>query len=204
MSNLSLQSIFTNIYDNKAWGSVETVSGEGTLLVNTQSIRELIPCLFKELNIRTVVDAPCGDYWWFSHCDVDIDYYVGVDIVKDLINFCHTKYGDMKHSFMYADLCEIIVPRADIIICRSCLIHLSNENSLKLLENFKKSGSTYLLISTDTSAMHNNEIEDGKFRHVNMCLPPFNFPEPLRLLNEKDTQSNGHYTGLSLGLWKIN
>lgn len=203
MSDTRIKDAFTQIYDQKDWGDLETVSGEGSTLENTLSIRSELPDIFKKFGVRSVVDAPCGDHWWFGNCEYDLDSYIGVDVVEDIIEVCKKRYGDKIRDFVCMDLAATVVPKADIIVCRDCLIHLSDDDALDVLRNFKKSGSTYLLISTDPSGLQNSKIKSGAFRHVNLLVPPFMFPEPILLLNEKDRQAGGVYNRRSLGLWDM-
>jgi hypothetical protein len=48
----SLMERFTLIYHRNAWGSQESVSGSGSTLANTQSIRKQLPVLFTSLTLR--------------------------------------------------------------------------------------------------------------------------------------------------------
>lgn len=194
------QDVFTHIYDTNDWSDPESISGVGSSLKMTQGIREQLPRFFNDWKIKTVVDAPCGDYHWFKDMEVDIEKYTGIDIVNNLIQNNQSKYADSEHVFLCMDLCTDIIPKADLILCRDCLIHLSNEDSFLVLQNFKRSGSKYLLITTNPDNPCNIDIETGKFRHLNMTKEPFNFPEPLALVNEKYT---GMFADKSLGLWKL-
>jgi hypothetical protein len=38
---------------------------------------------------------------------------------------------------------------------------------------------------------------------LNLQLPPFNFPAPLRLIEENCTEDGGKYADKSLGLWRL-
>jgi hypothetical protein len=44
-------------------------------------------------------------------------------------------------------------------------------------------------------------IGDDIWRPLNLELPPFNFPKPVKLINEQCTEGNGEYTDKHLGLW---
>jgi hypothetical protein len=203
MSEKHRETIFTDIFVGKKWGSEETVSGEGSPLRNTSSLRETLPILLKSLGVRTIADAPCGDYNWLRNCPLDLDSYLGVDIVEGLVEGNQRAYGDTNHQFTRADICEDILPKVDLILCRDCLIHLSNEDSLRAIRNFVKSGSTYLLITTNPKNPWNFEIETGGFRHCNMTKIPFNFPEPISLLPEHHPDNHADYDDKSLGLWRL-
>ena len=69
--------------------------------------------------------------------------------------------------------------------------------------NIKKSGITYLLTTTFTQCHENVDIVTGDWRIINLEKPPFNFPPPVRIINEKCTEGNGTYADKCLGLWRI-
>src|SRR5262249_226159 len=95
------------------------------------------------------------------------------------------------------------LPGADIILSRDLLVHLSFRDIAAALENFKQSMSEYLLTTTFPRTTRNIDILSGDWRPINLQLPPFNFPEPLRLINENCTEHGGRYADKSLGLWKL-
>jgi len=200
---MSRQEIFTDIYTNAKWGDKETKSGEGSLLANTTTLRTFLPGFLRRFGIRTLIDAPCGDYNWFKSCAVNLDSYIGLDIVPAMIEDVQKRYGDSKHTFRVADICVDPIPRADVILCRDCLMHLSDEDAIKAIRNFVKSGSTYALLTTNPKNPSNVSIQTGGFRHCNLTKPPFNFPEPIALLQEHFQAYSGMFDDKSLGLWKL-
>ncbi|HOV12498.1 MAG TPA: hypothetical protein PLL90_12125 [Bacteroidales bacterium] len=102
------------------------------------------------------------------------------------------------------DIVKEIPPQADLIFCRDCLVHLSNRDVLRALRNFIKSGSTYLLTTTFPNTDVNADMVSARgWRPLNFQKPPFDFPEPLLLINENCTESGGIYSDKSLGLWLI-
>lgn len=76
---------FTHIYRTHRFGGTLSASGQGSDLVWTEIIRQKIPILIKEMNVRVLLDCPCGDFYWLQHSKLNIDKYIGVDIVKDII-----------------------------------------------------------------------------------------------------------------------
>lgn len=102
------------------------------------------------------------------------------------------------------DIINDELPKADIIICRDCLVHFPTEGIFKAIGNFKKSGSTYLLTTTFTADRKNNiHAKFGDWNPFNLEGPPFNFPKPITIINENCTEANCLYTDKSLGLWKL-
>lgn len=123
--------------------------------------------------------------------------YTGADVVAELIERNQRLYGGEGRRFVTADLTRDALPRADLILCRECLVHLSFRDARAVLRNFRRSGSTYLLVTTHAKVRENEEIATGDWRPLNLQLPPLNFPPPLRLLVEDEE------LGKCLGLWRL-
>ena len=61
----SEESVFSKVYrNNEWWDGEESKSGPGSGLTQTRRLRQELPLLFKELGVRTLLDAPCGDFYW--------------------------------------------------------------------------------------------------------------------------------------------
>ncbi len=200
----SMQSVFTHIYDTHAWPGKESYSGPGSTVKATETIRKKIPALLQELNIKTLLDAPCGDFNWIQHVDLSfLNQYIGIDIVSDLIQQNKQKYENETHLFVCANIVADPLPQADIILCRDCLVHLRFQDILKTLKNMKASRSIYLLTTTFPQIQSNRDLrKTGQWRPLNLQQPPFNFPEPLILINE-EYKHHKRYPDQSLGLWKL-
>jgi len=193
----AVEKVFSDIYRNNAWADPESVSGRGSTLARTAVVRKELPALLAELGAGSLLDAPCGDFNWMRHVDLGRVDYKGADVVPELIAQNRLKYGGARRQFVVLDITKDEVPRADLILCRDCLIHLSFRHARAAVANFKRSGSTYLLATTHAHERENVDIESGSGRYVNLRLPPFNFPEPLRLITEDPE------LGKCLGLWRL-
>ena len=203
-TNRRIKDKFTTVYrENLFKGSVSR-SGEGSDLLQTEIIRKELPSLLEELKAKTLIDSPCGDFLWMKEVDLSDVSYLGIDIVKDIIEKNQAEYGNDKRDFIEINIIKNDIPRADVILSRDCLVHLSFDHCLKVIKNFKKSGSTYLLTTTFTERTINEDLRQSFWRTLNLELPPFNFPKPLRLINENCTERDGQYSDKSLGLWHLN
>jgi len=96
---------------------------------------------------------------------------------------------------------ESPLPAADMLLCRDCLVHLSNAHIRRALANIRASDTTYLLTTTFTDRDRNQDIPTGSWRPINLLLPPYNFPEPLRLIDERCPDPT--YADKHLGLWRV-
>lgn len=192
---------FTKFYQYKRFSETISVSGPGSDLTQTGVISQEIPALIKELNARVLLDAPCGDFYWMQYVKMDLEKYIGVDIVEGIIKKNKLIHSSKTIEFSKKNIIKDSLPRADIILCRDCLVHFSFKHIFYSIKNFCKTKSNYLLTTTFPGHQHNVDILTGEWRPLNLQLPPFNFPKPLRLINEKCTHYC--YENKSLGLWKI-
>jgi SAM-dependent methyltransferase len=198
-----MQSTFAPFYTENLWGDAESASGPGSNLARTAKLRNELPILLQEIDARSMLDAPCGDFNWMNETVVTLEQYIGVDIIPQLIARNQSLYGNERTRFVLLDLTRDELPRVDVILCRDCFIHFSDRHITAALRNFKRSGSTYLLTNTYREWRRNENIRTGEFRHLNLRLPPFNFPPPVRQLDEKSPEEQAQFFGKMLGLWKL-
>jgi len=172
-------------------------------LAQTQEIRERLPLLLEDLGVRTLLDAPCGDLNWMQHVRLGVAQYIGVDILAEVVSENEYRNASAGRRFVCADILSSPLPPSDAILCRDLLGHLPFSDINRALGNFKRSGATYLLVSTFTAARPNQDVMPGGWRPLNFTLPPFTFPQPLRLINEKCTENGGAFGDKSLGVWRL-
>ncbi|MBN9132272.1 MAG: glycosyltransferase [Nitrosospira multiformis] len=189
--------VFEQIHARNAWQSSESRSGPGSTLERTEILRRELPAMLSRLGIRTLVDAPCGDCNWRQHTAIDLDAYIGIDIVPALIEENRRRFPHPKWRFMVANLVEDDLPRGDAVLCRDALIHLSLADILRTLSNIRRSGTKYLLATSHDTVSVNTDITTGGWRSVNLMLAPFNLPTPLDRIIENPQ------TGKILGIWML-
>ncbi len=134
---------FQDIYKQRLFGKSTSVSGPGSSLNATKVIREFIVELVGQYGIRTIADIPCGDLLWFRAMELKDLKYTGFDIVPELILELREEFPGQQ--FDIYDATSDLLGAYDLILCRDLLVHLTSEQALRVLDNFKKSGSTYLL-----------------------------------------------------------
>lgn len=183
----SLEDKFTLIYRTNYWSS-ETPSGHGSTFEYTANLRKELPSLFRDWEIKSVLDVPCGDYSWMQKilCEIDVEY-VGGDIVKPLINDLSEKYGTDKTRFVHLDLTVDSLPKTHLLFNRDCLFHFSYQDIKLVLANFLKSGTPYFMTTTHVNLddFDNFDITTGGFRLIDIFSTPFNFPKnPLATVND--------------------
>ncbi|KFB10323.1 class I SAM-dependent methyltransferase [Nitratireductor basaltis] len=194
--------VFKQIHDSSAWQS-SSKSGPGSTLSATARLRAELPNLFYTLGIRTLVDVPCGTAEWITTITNDLDWYHGSDIVPDLVEAAKARVKRNNHTFSVLDIVSDVPPQADAIFCRDCLVHLPFEAGLKAIENFKASGSTYLLTTTFTHLEENKDTTIGPWRPLNLQIKPFDFPPPERIVFDRPTTPNDPYADKAIGVWRL-
>ena len=204
LTSLDLAARFERIAQTNLWGAATSASGLGSETAATEAVREAVPGLLQRLGARSVLDAPCGDAGWIMDCVQDLDY-IGVDIVPSLIaeNGLRAQRGSVTGRFLTADITCDALPRADVILCRDCLVHLSFDNIHRAVARFRESGARWLLTTTFPEWEVNLDCEDGDWRALNMQHAPFGWPTPVELINERCDEGDGGWRDKSLGLWQI-
>jgi hypothetical protein len=169
----------------------------------TAVVREQLPQWLAAYNIRTVLDIPCGDYHWFGSMDLDLDRYIGADIVPELVASARDRFTDDRHCFLELDAASSELPHVDAIFCRDMLVHFSGDDVRRTIANFKRSGSTYLITTTYPGRKNRRKITTGQWQPIDLT----NFvvaPELLELMKEySPDEYQGRLSDKCLALWRL-
>lgn len=131
----------------KGWNCKQTPCGTGSTIAETAQIRGHLPKIAERYGVRTVADAGAGDLHWLPLVEWDVEYQ-GFDL--------YPRHPDVTPF----DITKEILPKVDLILCRHVLNHLSIRFSERAIENFKLSGSRYLLMTNcDNQAAYWREFE---------------------------------------------
>lgn len=189
----------------------EPPCGYGSTYSNTRATRSFLSGVIRDLNIASMNDAGCGDFrFWMQHVDLASAVYRGFDINGELIK--HNKTGFPSLCFEECNIVEEILPRADLILCRDCLSHLTINDAKSAIDNFRKSGSRYLAATTYVAVESNKELDhyiDGPemgygFMSRNLALSPFNLRKCIRSEREWIDRKESPFDSKRLGVWRIN
>jgi len=199
----SHRAIFDDIYRRGSWGCAETVSGPGSTRERAAAFRDDLAALLRSLGTRVLLDAGCGDFNWMGDVAGAVDAYVGVDVVPGLVEANARHHGRRGRNFLCRDVTTDPLPRADVILCRDCLVHFSLADVRLALDNFARSGSTYLVTTTFIDTATNEEIATGGWRPLNLERPPFSFPPPLATVDERCLHTGGAYRSKRFAAWAL-
>lgn len=191
--------VFRDIYKSNAWDGTESVSGPGSTMAATASVRAELPGLIERLGIRTLLDVPCGDAYWISECLPPGVSYIGGDIVPELIEE-NRRIRPNVGQFIVLDLIKDPLPKADLLMVRDCFIHLPNKIVLEAIANIRRSPITYVLTTTFPREASLQDIELGGYRPINLVLPDIGLAPPIAVFLDED---GVHPNGKCLGLWRV-
>lgn len=187
-----MDSIFTNVYENKLWGDNNVVhyngsSGDGSNI--DYNINSYVPFLKQFIfnnNIKRVVDLGCGDFKCGKLIYEKLDVlYTGYDVYKKVIDYNESTHSRPKYSFITLDFCnnkESIVS-GDMCILKDVLQHwsLNNINTFLdyLIENKK---FKYIWIcNCSYQEIDNTDISDGEFRPLSCHYYPLKKYNPIKI-----------------------
>ncbi len=201
-SSKERERLFTQHFEENHWQTSDSRSGPGSTLSDTAEVRQQLPKLIAKHQIESLLDVPCGDWAWMQTVDLGLQRYVGADIVQTLVDELRTQHGRPGIEFARLDVVRDEIPEVDAILCRDLLIHLPNSICLKVLKKFKKSGAAWLLTTTSLGLTENRDVIQGRYRPINLCLPPFNLPPPSFVINE-GSGGQQESLGRCLGVWEL-
>ena len=166
---------FNLIYKTNFWSSNESVSGYGSELKNTINIEKEIINIVKKYQIKSILDAPCGDFNWVKNVlDKNLSY-IGGAIVQEIIDNNIRKFKSIKLFF---------------------------ENFKKSKINYLLLTS-YKLKDTNKE-IDNLDIPDGEYREIDLTRPPFLLPKPLHEILDKDELNKNSGFNCYLNLYTKN
>ena len=174
-----IESRFTKTYELNYWGDAESRSGAGSTMDHTVNVRKMLPAVIEQFGIRSLFDAPCGDFNWMRTLrhQLPVDY-IGGDIVRMLIDENQYSYQADTTRFIHFDITRDPFPAVDLWFCRNCLSYLSHDDIWRALENFARSSIPYVLLTTriNPGVSVNRDIETGDWRPTFLFDAPFFLP----------------------------
>lgn len=176
----SLADRFDQIYATGVWinkPGQKSLSGLGSEAAVVKEIARPLSDRLRSLKAQSVLDVGCGDFRSFVDCQFN-GHYIGVDIVDHLIEENSRRYGGPMREFRTLDAVLGPLPKADVVLLREVLFHLSFEDAKRMLRNVASSGAKYLIATNDKAIWFNSNISSGDFRRLNLMKSPFGLPAP--------------------------
>ena len=137
------QEIFTEIYEHNIWGGEQGVffSGTGSNDPRVEIYISNLAAFIQENQIKTITDLGCGDFSVMQKVLDRVDHqveYIGIDIVKDLIDFNNSNYATERIRFQQANIIDDALPEGELVLVRQVLQHLSNAQISAILRKIAK------------------------------------------------------------------
>jgi SAM-dependent methyltransferase len=170
-----LANTFNRIYVEGTWGkdvAGKGTSGTGSTLEITREYRAYVEDFMKKHNVKSVVDAGCGDWSFSSAIDWGDASYLGVDIATDVIAAVRNKHEKGKIKFQVGDITDEL-PAAELLISKDVLQHLSNELVHKFIRNNLRKGKYKWVILTNDRGSEHRDVASGGYRAIDLAAPPF-------------------------------
>jgi len=174
-----LEKYFTHVYKSFYWhmGSGESRSGMGSTLAYTGSISQILEMIHEKLDIQTFLDTSCGDWNWMKHIRKNLkSKYIGLDIVKDIVDVNNTNYGDNQTTFVHSDMLSYFKnmedKSIDLCLCRHTLEHLPTQYIKDCLLEFKRV-CKYVLVTSAKDGENSEVSYPWGYRKVNLNQTPY-------------------------------
>tara|TARA_R100001460_G_scaffold25005_5_gene50295 strand:- start:1891 stop:2511 length:621 start_codon:yes stop_codon:yes gene_type:complete len=125
---------FSNIYKKGLWGKNSEgkgISGTGSKFTPDNVFYvNCIKDIIKEHNIKSVCDIGCGDWEISKHIDwkqLGVNY-VGIDIVKDVVEENNNKYSSDNVKFLHDNIVTGSCKDYDLVLIKDVLQHLCDDD----------------------------------------------------------------------------
>ena len=128
---------------------------------NTKEYIAYIEKFMKDHNIKSVIDAGCGDWEFSKYMDWSGVNYIGYDVVGSVIEENKKTFSLNNVKFVHENFLLSDLPSADLFICKHVFQHLRNSDIIKFSPQLKK--FKYCLIT--------NEVDHSMVQLLN--LPSF-------------------------------
>ena len=186
--------IFTNMYNNLAWGDKHCQqysgsSGPGSFLnINSQYI-SFLQKFINDNNIKVIVDIGCGDFATGSAIYDNLNiYYFGYDVYEEIIKYDMIQHlPEYKYHFDVLDCYNNMkaIPVGDLYIIKDVFQYWSN-NSINGLLNYliQHKRCKYILIVNSCSQKYDNvDTKTGQYRELSCDYNPLKQFNPEKILN---------------------
>jgi len=188
--HMNTEDVFTDIYSNNRWGGASGSFFSGTGSHEATVVGPYVSGVKRELErigavSMTVVDLGCGDFSVGRRIASQCGRYVGVDIVKPLIDHNRKIFGNSSVSFVHADMVTDDLPDGDVCLVRQVFQHLSNDQILEVLPKLDRYRCSFItehhpsetrLRRPNVDKPHGGGIRARQRSGVFLDQPPFNVP----------------------------
>ena len=185
---------FDAIYRRGAWGGNSgDGSGTGSEPVFTTKFRKTLIGWMKVHQVRTLLDCPCGAGKWTQLMIREATeaipgfQYIGVDVSSIAIERAKRNLATIATANVTLILDDMTapttpLPRADLVLCRDALQHLSPTKIKCAIANLFAIGAKWVMIGGSETGV-NRSISDGEYFDFNPIAPPYSM-KPVEVFAE--------------------
>jgi hypothetical protein len=184
------EEVFTDIYSNNRWGGASGTFCSGLGSRDAAFVSPYVASVKNELDrlgaaSMTIIDIGCGDFSVGRQFAAACGHYIGVDIVKPLIDHNRVKFGSHRISFLHTNAVEDELPKGDICFVRQVFQHLSNTQIQAVLPKLDQYAWSFItehhpsvsrLRHPNMDKPHGGGVRVGQGSGVFLDQPPFNVP----------------------------
>jgi SAM-dependent methyltransferase len=160
LGRLPLQEAFEEVYRRDMWKQGDSRSGLGSEGPLAARYIELVQNYAAKHELRTAVDAGCGDFAVGRRLARNFERYMAFDISPLIIENNKRRYTDLTRTnvtFDVVDMTSATFPCADLILIRQVLQHLTNAQIEQILKNLEVSNWRRVLITEEVRDPLNNQ-----------------------------------------------
>lgn len=158
-------------------GQSDSKSGLGSSNEYTINIRNKLINFIKEKSINKILDTSCGDWNWMKTIKNVLPDYLGLDIVKDIVNKNNELYSNDNIKFIHTDFLSYIKTQQDksfdLILCRHTLEHLPTEYNIEFLKECKRVCKYLFVTGYNDLRKDNVQVPNTIYRPINLKLSPY-------------------------------
>ena len=139
----SCEAVFSKTYKDNLWGGErgQLYSGPGSHIISIiDPYIQIIDGLIRARGFENTrfVDLGCGDFNIGKHFIHLCHSFIGVDIVKQIVDQNNKLFANEKLKFVKLNIIKDPLPEGDVCFIRQVLQHLSNEQILQVLPKLKQ------------------------------------------------------------------
>jgi SAM-dependent methyltransferase len=189
----SAEKVFTDVYCGRKWGAGtqedDFNSGLGSgACQGVAAYISTIKALATQVDLagKVFVDIGCGDFRIGRQLTDLAGLYIGVDVVKPLIERNRRLFSEQKIRFVQLDATREPLPAGDVCFLRQVLQHLSNRQIAAILQKLGQYKWVVItehlpadehLVQPNLDKTHGADIRVYRNSGVYLDQPPFDIPK---------------------------
>ena len=160
MSTIDMMTTFTKIYDKKIWGNG---SGAGSSPAYNVRYMDILQNHMRKNDVKTVMDIGCGDWQHSQFVDWSGIEYVGLDVVKSVVEKNQDLYGKENIKFFHMDATKISIPfKFDLVIIKDVLQHWDDETITIFMDKLLSAGHKQIMIINTAFSNFKKDMDEPR------------------------------------------